>query len=421
MASVVQFDKVDILFPGIDDRASRGRVEAALKELDAGKSRSDLIASNGVVVGAADVNLEIGQGEIFVIMGLSGSGKTTVLRAVNGLNKISRGRILIRYGDNVVDMSHPEAGVLKRLRNQAVSMVFQQFALLPWRTVRRNVELGLELRRMPAPEMRKIVDEWLDVVGLLPWAEKYADELSGGMQQRVGLARALVTNPDILLMDEPFSALDPLIRNKLQDELLSLQRTVRKTIIFVTHDLDEALKIGNRIAIMKDGRVIQVGKPEDIVLRPATDYVAEFVKHMNPLTALRAVSLMKSVEEVARVDGAYRFIDRDMYEIELGANGKLADLRCGGDSVGWCDAGPDFAQTAGRVVLVEAGCLLKDIVEIRQMTGRPVLVCDDDRVIGFCGSNEILDALTHAGRSAFREDAYSGSDMQQIVATNGAL
>ncbi|MCF3948372.1 ATP-binding cassette domain-containing protein [Acidiphilium sp. AL] len=421
MAGIVQFDKVDILFPGIDDRAARGRVEAALKGLDAGKSRNDLIASNGVVVGAADVNLEIEQGEIFVLMGLSGSGKTTVLRAVNGLNKISRGRILIRQGDRVVDMSRPEAGVLKRLRNEAVSMVFQQFALLPWRTVRRNVELGLELRRMPAAEMRKIVDEWLDVVGLLPWAEKYAEELSGGMQQRVGLARALVTNPDILLMDEPFSALDPLIRNKLQDELLSLQRTVRKTIIFVTHDLDEALKIGNRIAIMKDGRVIQVGKPEDIVLRPATDYVAEFVKHMNPLTALRAASLMKPVGEVVGADGAHRFIDRDLYEIELDADGRLAGLHCRGESVGWCDADSEFVRTAGNVVLVEAGCLLKDVVEIRQMTGRPIFVCDGGRIIGFCGSNEILDALTHAGRSAYGDGARSGSDMSKPMLANSTL
>ncbi|OYW10496.1 MAG: choline ABC transporter ATP-binding protein, partial [Acidiphilium sp. 37-67-22] len=299
-----RFEHVDILFPPAAGRAARAPVARAAAMLDAGQTRADIIEATGVVVGAADVNLEIAKGEIFVIMGLSGSGKTTVLRAVNGLNKISRGRILISHNNEMVDITNPPPATLRALRNRAVSMVFQQFALLPWRTVRRNVELGLELRRTGETETRAAVDRWLDLVGLLPWAEKHAHELSGGMQQRVGLARALVTDPDILLMDEPFSALDPLIRNKLQDELLSLQQRLHKTIIFVTHDLDEALKLGNRIAIMKDGQVIQVGAPEDIVLRPATEYVAEFVRHMNPLTAIRAASLMRPLDAAADAHGA---------------------------------------------------------------------------------------------------------------------
>ncbi|OYV86709.1 MAG: choline ABC transporter ATP-binding protein, partial [Acidiphilium sp. 21-68-69] len=299
-----RFEHVDILFPPAARRAARAPLARAAAMLDAGQTRADIIEATGVVVGAADVNLEIAKGEIFVIMGLSGSGKTTVLRAVNGLNKISRGRILISHNNEMVDITNPPPATLRALRNRAVSMVFQQFALLPWRTVRRNVELGLELRRTGETEARAAVDRWLDLVGLLPWAEKHAHELSGGMQQRVGLARALVTDPDILLMDEPFSALDPLIRNKLQDELLSLQQRLHKTIIFVTHDLDEALKLGNRIAIMKDGQVIQVGAPEDIVLRPATEYVAEFVRHMNPLTAIRAASLMRPLDAAADAHGA---------------------------------------------------------------------------------------------------------------------
>jgi glycine betaine/proline transport system ATP-binding protein len=354
-----------------------------------------------VVIGSADVNLEIEQGEIFVLMGLSGSGKTTVLRAVNGLNKVSRGKVSIRHGNTMEDVTRPEAKKLRKLRNEAVSMVFQQFALLPWRTVRRNVELGLELRKMPAAEMKKQVDQWLEVVGLLPWAEKHAKQLSGGMQQRVGLARALVTNPDILLMDEPFSALDPLIRTKLQDELITLQRTVKKTIIFVTHDLDEALKIGNRIAIMKDGRVIQVGKPEDIVLRPATEYVAEFVQHMNPLTAIRAVSLMSAVP--AEVAGVHRFMDHALYQVTLDEEGRLIALVCGNEAVACRDAQSDLSRVPGEVSVVAPDCLLKDIVEIRQTTGRPVLVADDGRITGFCGANEILNALTHAGRSAYAD------------------
>jgi glycine betaine/proline transport system ATP-binding protein len=398
-----QIERVDILFPGLDHRAARSRVEAALRALDAGKSRSEIIDETGIVVGASDVSLTIARGEIFVIMGLSGSGKTTVLRAMNGLNTISRGRIVIRHGENLVDMSNPAPTVLRRLRNEAISMVFQQFALLPWRTVRRNVELGLELRRMPRAEMRKTVDGWLDLVGLLPWAEKHAHELSGGMQQRVGLARALATNADILLMDEPFSALDPLIRNKLQDELLSLQRSVRKTILFVTHDLDEALKLGSQIAIMKDGRVVQVGKPEDIVLRPATDYVAEFVRHMNPLTAVRAASLMRPISEIATSGGACHFVDRAHYQIRLDAEGRLAAIHCDGVAMAWQEGGANGAAEQGGISIVDADQLLKDIVELRQQSGHPVLVSAGGRIVGCCGSDEIFAALTHAGRSEFRD------------------
>jgi glycine betaine/proline transport system ATP-binding protein len=402
MGIAVSFENVDILFPGIDDRGARPRVQAALKALDSGKSRGEIISDHSVVIGSADVNLDIEQGEIFVLMGLSGSGKTTVLRAINGLNKVSRGKISILHGGKMEDVTHPEPKKLRKLRNEAVAMVFQQFALLPWRTVRRNVELGLELRKMPAAEMKKQVDQWLEVVGLLPWAEKHAKQLSGGMQQRVGLARALVTNPDILLMDEPFSALDPLIRTKLQDELISLQRTVKKTIIFVTHDLDEALKIGNRIAIMKDGRVIQVGKPEDIVLRPATDYVAEFVQHMNPLTAIRAISLMSAIPPAFA--GTHRFMDHDLYQVTLDDEGLLVSIICGNQPVACRDARDDLSRMPGEVSVVAPDCLLRDIVEIRQMTGRPVLVADEGRITGFCGANEILAALTHAGRSSYSSE-----------------
>jgi glycine betaine/proline transport system ATP-binding protein len=404
MSFAAKFEAVDILFPGSADRGARGRMQTALAELDAGKTRNDIIGSTGIVVGAADVNLEIEQGEIFVLMGLSGSGKTTVLRALNGLNTISRGRITIRHGDELVDMSNPPPATLRRLRNQAVSMVFQQFALLPWRTVRRNVELGLELRKMKPAEMRASVDQWLDRVGLLQWADKHASELSGGMQQRVGLARALVTNPDILLMDEPFSALDPLIRNKLQDELLQLQRTVQKTIIFVTHDLDEALKIGNRIAIMKDGRVIQVGKPEDIVLRPATDYVAEFVAHMNPLTAIRAASLMRPIGALRASDGAHHFNDNQDYALHLDNSGQLIALHRDGAAAPFHQPQPGVRCPQGSTGIVTGQHLLKDIVEIRQQTTRPVLVADNGRIVGCIGTTEILDALTQAGRADYRDN-----------------
>ena len=199
------------------------------------------------------------------------------------------------------------------LRTSRIAMVFQQFALLPWRTVAENVGFGLELRGVPKAEMDRIVDEKLAMVGLSKWAGKFGHELSGGMQQRVGLARAFATDADILLMDEPFSALDPLIRDKLQDELLLLQKELKKTIIFVSHDLDEALKIGNRIAILEGGRIVQCGTAEDILLRPANDYVAEFVKHMNPLNVLRGSALMTPAASLKQADG----------EVHLDANGRI--------------------------------------------------------------------------------------------------
>src|SRR5262249_56458390 len=243
-------------------------------------------------------------------MGLSGSGKSTILRAINGLNKVARGEVLAAPPGRTLDGARCGDAALRMLRTSRIAMVFQQFALLPWRTVRENVGFGLELRGTPPAERNRVVDEKLALVNLSRWADKYAHELSGGMQQRVGLARALATDADILLMDEPFSALDPLIRAKLPDDLLGLQTTLRKTIVFVSHDLDEALKIGNRIAILEGGRIVQIGSAEDILLNPADDYVAEFVKHMNPLNVLRGTSLMTPAVSLRREPGAV-LLDRE--------------------------------------------------------------------------------------------------------------
>jgi glycine betaine/proline transport system ATP-binding protein len=221
-------------------------------------------------------------------MGLSGSGKSTLLRAANGLNAVTRGQVLVADGEATVDIGvQCDATTLRRIRRQRIAMVFQQFGLLPWRTVRDNVGFGLELRGDPPEKRREIIDRQLELVGLSQWSERYTSELSGGMQQRVGLARAFATDADILLMDEPFSALDPLIRRKLQDELLALQERVRKTILFVSHDLDEALKLGDRVTIMEGGRIVQTGTGRDILERPANEYVAEFARHVNPRTAIK--------------------------------------------------------------------------------------------------------------------------------------
>ena len=283
--SAVAFDHVDVVFGDKDGRA--------LALLDQGLGREEILAETGAVVGVRDATLSIDEGEFCVLMGLSGSGKSSLLRCINGLNPVSRGRVLVTHQDQQVDIAATDSRTLRDLRMNRVSMVFQQFALMPWRTIRENVGLGLELRGVSVADRARMVDEKLALVRLDAWADKRPDELSGGMQQRVGLARALATDADILLMDEPFSALDPLIREHLQDELLDLQRALRKTIVFVSHDLDEALKIGTRIAIMEGGRISQIGTPEDIIASPADDYVRAFVANVNPLNILKAQALMQ--------------------------------------------------------------------------------------------------------------------------------
>ena len=231
-------------------------------------------------VGVADATLSVESGHISVLMGLSGSGKSTLLRAANGLNKVTRGRVLVRDGDGQVDVATCTSASLRRLRRERIAMVFQQFGLLPWRSVRENVGLGLELAGIDDAARKDRVEAQLALVGLSQWADRKEGELSGGMQQRVGLARAFVTDAPILLMDEPFSALDPLIRARLQDELLDLQDKLKRTIVFVSHDLDEAFKLGDRIALMEGGRIVQCGTAREIFSNPISDYVADFVNHM---------------------------------------------------------------------------------------------------------------------------------------------
>jgi glycine betaine/proline transport system ATP-binding protein len=309
---VVCFKDVDIVF-GVDPKS-------ALTLIDQGKSRAEIVADTGQIVGVKHASLSVYEGEIVVLMGLSGSGKSTLLRSVNALNKIVRGSVTVFDGNEHVEVHSCSAGQLRKLRRRRVAMVFQQFALLPWRTVNDNVALGLELDGLSRAKRTERVRAQLDLVGLTGWGDKRVHELSGGMQQRVGLARAFATEAPILLMDEPFSALDPLIRVRLQDELLELQSKLNRTIIFVSHDLDEALKLGSRIAIMEGGEIVQVGSPQDIVLNPSSDYVRDFVAHMNPLNVLRAQEIMTPFAALPRtgVDGEAR-IDE---ELTLTADGQ---------------------------------------------------------------------------------------------------
>jgi glycine betaine/proline transport system ATP-binding protein len=285
MPVAVSFEHVDVVF-------GKNQGEA-LKMLDGGADRDEIQAATDTIIGVADANIAIEEGEICVLMGLSGSGKSSLLRCVNGLNNIARGSLKVSHEGKQIDLANCSAAELRSLRMGRISMVFQQFALMPWRTIRENVGLGLELKGMSKAERKDMVDQKLEMVRLDQWADKKPHELSGGMQQRVGLARALATDADILLMDEPFSALDPLIREHLQDELLEIQQRLKKTIIFVSHDLDEALKIGTHIAIMEGGHIVQYGEPEEIVTQPATDYVRAFVSNVNPLNVLCARNLMR--------------------------------------------------------------------------------------------------------------------------------
>ncbi len=285
MSDAVIFKNVDIIF---------GRSpEKALALLDQGKTREEIDASTGMVLGVADASLSVREGEILVLMGLSGSGKSTLLRAVNGLAPVARGEVTVATKSGPINPYKTNAKPLREFRMHTVSMVFQQFALLPWRTVFDNIGFGLELAGLPDALRQARVDEQLQLVNLTQWADRKVQELSGGMQQRVGLARAFATGAPILLMDEPFSALDPLIRTRLQDELLEFQRRLKKTILFVSHDLDEAFRIGNRIAIMDGGRIIQCGTPQEIVQNPANQYVADFVQSMNPINMLTAQDVMQ--------------------------------------------------------------------------------------------------------------------------------
>lgn len=263
-----------------------------------GKSKNELQEEYGITIGVHEASVDIKAGEVFVLMGLSGSGKSTLLRLLNRLHEPTTGEILID-GTDITKLSKKD--LMHFRRKKFSGMVFQQFAILPHRTVIGNVEYGLEIQGVPQEKRRQRAMEVIEQVGLKGWADSYSSQLSGGMQQRVGLARALAVDADILLMDEAFSALDPLIRREMQEELLELQANMNKTIVFVTHDLDEALKLGDRIAIMKDGQVVQVGTAEEIIAAPANDYVSAFVEDVNPTGVLTASSIMQPPRETAHL------------------------------------------------------------------------------------------------------------------------
>jgi glycine betaine/proline transport system ATP-binding protein len=270
-----------------------------LQTIDGASKRADILSQTGHVVAVRDVSLEVAEGEIFVVMGLSGSGKSTLVRCLSRLIDPTSGKVVI----NGADVTRMDENELRELRRHTVSMVFQNFGLFPHRRIIDNVGYGLEIQGVAASERHKRAREILDLVGLSGWERYFPHELSGGMQQRVGLARALAVEPQIMLCDEPFSALDPLIRREMQDELLSLQKTLHKTIIFITHDFLEALKLGDRIAIMKEGEIVQIGTPQEIVAHPSDDYVREFTRDVPRAKVLTAETIMQPYDGNWQEDG----------------------------------------------------------------------------------------------------------------------
>ncbi|MFS1419394.1 choline ABC transporter ATP-binding protein [Vibrio splendidus] len=366
----------------------------ALELLDQGKTRQEIIDETGQVVGVDNVSLTVEEGEICVLMGLSGSGKSSLLRAVNGLNEISRGSLTIKDGDQQVDLAQCDEATLRHLRTHRVSMVFQKFALMPWLNVLDNVAFGLEMQGVAKDVRRAKAREQLEMVGLAEWETKYPHELSGGMQQRVGLARAFAMDTDILLMDEPFSALDPLIRAQLQDELILLQNKLNKTILFVSHDLDEALKIGNNIAIMESGKLIQHGKPEEIVLTPKTEYVKDFVAHTNPLNVLKGRSLMQPLDSLTQENESWKICDSKDLWIEQNEGA----LSVKGEStlalVEWSESDDLTAINVSSVVVTSPEIGMRDAIKLKQISNHPILLVENNQLVGILDNSEFYNALT---------------------------
>ena len=385
--SLIKIQDVDVVFSNAP--------KPALDLLDQGFSRDEIFKQTGLIVGVEKANLTVERGEICVLMGLSGSGKSSLLRCINGLNTVSRGKLLIEHEGVDIDIANCSAAQMKAMRTQRIAMVFQKFALMPWLTVAENVSLGLEMQGLPSGERKKRIDNKLELVGLSQWRDKRPDALSGGMQQRVGLARALAMDADILLMDEPFSALDPLIRQGLQDELLELQRKLSMTIVFVSHDLDEALKLGNNIVIMKGGQIVQHSKPEDIVLNPANDYVRAFVAHTNPLNVLSGRSLMRPLAECEQTNGEVCFDSVANIWFKLDGQGALQSARREADNLSlqrW-SVGESVEALQPRPTVVPANLGMRDALHIRYQTGQKLVLADGDRPVGILGDRELYHAL----------------------------
>ncbi|WMJ89784.1 quaternary amine ABC transporter ATP-binding protein [Anaerocolumna sp. MB42-C2] len=358
------------------------KVLDCLKE---GKSKKEILQETDHGIGVNNASFQVEAGEIFVVMGLSGSGKSTLIRCLNRLIEPTAGEIYID-NENIVKCNKVS---LRAVRRKKIGMVFQNFALLPHRTIEENVAFGLEIQGAKPEERLNKAKESLELVGLKGYEKSMPSELSGGMQQRVGLARALATDPDILLMDEAFSALDPLIRKEMQDELLSLQSKMHKTIIFITHDLDEALKIGDRIAIMKDGVIVQIGSPEEILRHPADDYVKEFVQGVNRVKVVTARSIMKPTETVVFSKDGARVAIRKMKEANISSvfvvdkQRTVIGIVTIEDTLKLINSNTDDLSEIidKNIQVVSPDTLIEDLIPLFINSRYPVVVAEEDKKI----------------------------------------
>jgi glycine betaine/proline transport system ATP-binding protein len=381
------------------------RKEEALKLLHQGKTKDDILAETGCGVGVAQANFEVMEGEIVVVMGLSGSGKSTLVRCINRLIEPTEGKIFI----DDQEVTGLDGAELRHLRLTKLGMVFQNFALFPHRTVCQNAEYGLEVQGVAPEERRESAYAALEQVGLKGWEDSYPRQLSGGMQQRVGLARALALDPDILLMDEAFSALDPLIRRDMQDELIALQEQVQKTILFISHDLDEALKLGDRIVLMKDGAIVQIGTPEEILTDPADDYVARFVENVDITKVLTAESVMLKSEAVAfsKTDGPRASL-RKMKTAGISSlfvltrDHVVQGVITADDAIAAVERGEKTIESFIRkdVLTVTPDTPATELIQIIHDLPYPLAVVDDNRRLkGVIVRGSLLGAIAERGRN----------------------
>ncbi|MGZ7211824.1 quaternary amine ABC transporter ATP-binding protein [Streptococcus pyogenes] len=373
--------------------------KAALEMVKTGKNKSEIFKKTGATVGVYDASFEVKKGEIFVIMGLSGSGKSTLVRMLNRLIEPSAGSILLE-GKDISTMS---ADQLREVRRHDINMVFQSFALFPHKTILENTEFGLELRGVPKEERQRLAEKALDNSGLLDFKDQYPNQLSGGMQQRVGLARALANSPKILLMDEAFSALDPLIRREMQDELLDLQDSMKQTIIFISHDLNEALRIGDRIALMKDGQIMQIGTGEEILTNPANDFVREFVEDVDRSKVLTAQNIMiKPLTTTVELDGPQVALNR-MHNEEVSMlmatnrRRQLVGSLTADAAIEARKKGLPLSEVIDRDVrTVSKDTIITDILPLIYDSSAPIAVTDDNnRLLGVIVRGRVIEALAN--------------------------
>lgn len=379
------------------------RTKQAAQMVQEEKTKTEILEATGATVGVNNVNLEINENELFVIMGLSGSGKSTLIRLLNRLIEPTIGEICID-DENIAKLDKEG---LRNVRRNKINMVFQNFALFPHRTILENTEFGLEVRDISKEERTLRAEKALDNSGLLPFKDQFPHQLSGGMQQRVGLARALVNDPEILLMDEAFSALDPLIRRDMQDELIELQNTVQKTIIFITHDLNEALRIGDRIAIMKDGEIMQVGTGEEILTNPANEYVREFVEEVDRSKVLTAANIMQpAILTNVDNDGPHVMLNRLRHEgtsllMAVDRNRQLLGYISAEDLLQARKEGAKLTEIINpNVTRVEKDALVEELFEPMNESPAPIAVVENNRLLGVVRRGTIIDALAKTSEVA---------------------